>query len=131
MDLRYEPFNLTLSMPFTIARGTQTTAGNVRVELSDGAQTGIGEAAPSEHYGEMQATVCAFLEHLRPALVEGNPPISVLHEIMDATAHLNPAAKAAVPRLKQMMDEELNDEIAASARRALKQIDPSAVPATE
>jgi D-alanyl-D-alanine carboxypeptidase len=32
---------------------------------------------------------------------------------------------------QQMMAEEINDEIAASARRALKRIDPSAVPATE
>jgi hypothetical protein len=29
------------------------------------------------------------------------------------------------------MEEEINDEIAASARRALKRIDPAAVPTTE
>jgi hypothetical protein len=42
---------------------------------------------------------------------------------------IGPAAKPAVPRLQQMMAEEINDEIAASARRALKRIDPSALPA--
>jgi hypothetical protein len=42
---------------------------------------------------------------------------------------IGPAAKAAVPRLVAMMDEEINDEIAASARRALKRIDPAAIPA--
>jgi hypothetical protein len=41
---------------------------------------------------------------------------------------IGPAAKAAVPRLTTMVDEEINDEIAASARRALRHIDPSAVP---
>lgn len=97
MELRYEPLNLTLTMPFTIARGTQLTAENVRVHLGDGTTTGIGEAAPAEHYGELQATVCAFLDALRPALeAYPNLPISVLHEEMDRIARLNPAAKAAV-----------------------------------
>jgi hypothetical protein len=32
-----------------------------------------------------------------------------------------------VPKLKKMMDEEINDEIAAAARRALKRIQPDAV----
>lgn len=45
-----------------------------------------------------------------------------------ALLEIGPAAKAAVPRLRQMIEEEINDEIAASARRALKRIDPSAVP---
>jgi hypothetical protein len=41
---------------------------------------------------------------------------------------IGPAAKAAVPRLRVMMDEEINDEIAAAARRAIRRIDPSALP---
>jgi hypothetical protein len=48
-----------------------------------------------------------------------------------ALMEIGPAAKAAVPRLLVMLDEEINDEIAASARRALKRIDPSAVPARD
>ena len=32
-----------------------------------------------------------------------------------------------MPKLKKMMDEEINDEIAAGARRALKRIQPDAV----
>jgi hypothetical protein len=32
-----------------------------------------------------------------------------------------------VPKLKQMMDEEINDEIAAAAKRALTRIQPEAV----
>ena len=65
-----------------------------------------------------------------PALVEAldDPVPSVRFPVTVALMEIGPAAKAAVPRLQQMMDEELNDEIAASARRALKRIDPSAVP---
>ena len=39
-----------------------------------------------------------------------------------------PAAEAAIPRLKQVVEEDINDEVAASARRAIKRIRPEAVP---
>jgi HEAT repeat protein len=65
-----------------------------------------------------------------PALIEAldDPIAAVRYPVTIALLEIGPAAKAAVPRLQQMMDEEINDEIAASARRALKRIDPSAVP---
>jgi HEAT repeat protein len=65
-----------------------------------------------------------------PALIEAldDPIAAVRYPITVALLEIGPAAKAAVPRLQQMMEEEINDEIAASARRALKRIDPAAVP---
>jgi HEAT repeat protein len=65
-----------------------------------------------------------------PALIEAldDPAPSVRFPVTVALLEIGPAAKAAVPRLQQMVDEEINDEIAASARRALKRIDPAAVP---
>jgi hypothetical protein len=57
-----------------------------------------------------------------------DPVAAVRFPATVALMEIGPAAKAAVPRLQQMMAQEINDEIAASARRALKQIDPSAVP---
>jgi HEAT repeats len=65
-----------------------------------------------------------------PALIEAldDPAPSVRFPVTVALMEIGTAAKAAVPRLQQMVDEELNDEIAASARRALKRIDPAAVP---
>ena len=64
-----------------------------------------------------------------PALIEAldDPIPSVRFPVTIALMEIGPAAKAAVPRLRTMMDEEINDEIAASARRALRQIDPAAV----
>jgi L-Ala-D/L-Glu epimerase len=97
MNLTVEPLQLTLHEPFTISRGTQLHAHNVCVTISDGEQSGIGEAAPSSHYGELQNTVLAFLEALAPRLKGTDRiPISVLHNLMEETARLNPAAKAAV-----------------------------------
>jgi HEAT repeat protein len=65
-----------------------------------------------------------------PALIEAldDPAAAVRYPVTVALLEIGPAAKAAVPRLQQMVEEEINDEIAASARRALKRIDPSAVP---
>lgn len=65
-----------------------------------------------------------------PALIEAldDPIAAVRYPVTIALLEIGPAAKAAVPRLQLMMEEEINDEIAASARRALKYIDPSALP---
>src|SRR5215212_6983771 len=65
-----------------------------------------------------------------PALIEAldDPNPVVRFPVTVALGEIGPAAKAAVPRLQQMVDEEINDEIAASARRALRHIEPAAVP---
>ena len=98
MDLSYEPLDLRLREPFTIPRGTQLVANNVQVTLSQDGVTGIGEAAPSEHYGELQATVLAFLSAFQSRLSEirAAVPLQTLHELMADTARLNPAARAGV-----------------------------------
>lgn len=68
-----------------------------------------------------------------PALIEAleDPSPVVRYPVTVALGEIGPGAKAAVPRLQQMIEEEINDEIAASARRALKRIDPAAVPPAE
>jgi HEAT repeat protein len=68
-----------------------------------------------------------------PALIEAldDPSPVVRFPVTVALLEIGPGAKAAVPRLQQMIEEEINDEIAASARRALKRIDPAAVPPAE
>jgi HEAT repeat protein len=65
-----------------------------------------------------------------PALIEAldDPSPVVRYPVTVALGEIGPGAKAAVPRLQQMIDEEINDEIAAAARRALRHIDPAAVP---
>jgi hypothetical protein len=65
-----------------------------------------------------------------PALIVAldDPAAAVRFPVTIALLEIGPAAKAAVPRLQTMVDEEINDEIAASARRALRHIDPASVP---
>ena len=63
-----------------------------------------------------------------PALIAtlDDPVAAVRFPAIIALLEIGPAAKAAVPRLQQMEEEEINDEIAAAARRALKRIQAEA-----
>jgi HEAT repeat protein len=83
-------------------------------------------AAAYEIAGMGPAAVAAV-----PALIAAldDPIPAVRFPVVVALMEMGPAAKAAVPRLQEMEEEEINDEIAAAARRALKRIDPEAVPA--
>jgi L-alanine-DL-glutamate epimerase-like enolase superfamily enzyme len=135
MDISFQVFDLRLRVPFTISRGTQTVAENVRVCLTDGPYEGIGEAAPNEHYGELRDTVLAYLEHFRPILAElADPtsrnsaafPISALHTHMDQLARHNPAAKAAIDMAAyDLLGRRLNTPI-----YELLGLDPAAAPRT-
>jgi HEAT repeat protein len=64
-----------------------------------------------------------------PALIVAldDPEATVRFPATVALGEIGPAAKAAVPKLKQMMEEEINDEVAAGAKRALRRIQPEAV----
>jgi HEAT repeat protein len=122
-----------------IAAGAQaqTTATKVKEPVSSGRPlsewiTDLKALAPQtrnaaayEIAGLGPAAVAAV-----PALIEAldDPSPVVRFPVTVALGEIGPAAKAAVPRLQQMIDEEINDEIAASARRALRHIEPSAVP---
>jgi L-alanine-DL-glutamate epimerase-like enolase superfamily enzyme len=95
----FERVSLPLADDFTISRGTQETAENVVVRLTDeGGMTGHGAAAPSPHYGETVDTVEAVL----PALVEEAESVGDPHAIdrierrMHERVRRNPAARAAV-----------------------------------
>jgi HEAT repeat protein len=65
-----------------------------------------------------------------PALIQAldDPSPVVRFPVTVALGEIGPGAKAAVPRLQQMVEEEINDEIAAAARRAIGHIEPAAVP---
>jgi L-alanine-DL-glutamate epimerase-like enolase superfamily enzyme len=95
MTLSQSRLDLRLAQPFTIARGTQTEALNCLVRLNVDGVEGLGEAAPSEHYGDTQTTSSHFLE-LAAEAVTGREPIHTLHQMLDAVARLNPAPKAAI-----------------------------------
>jgi L-Ala-D/L-Glu epimerase len=128
MELSYNALELTLHEPFTIARSTQTVAEITQVSLTAQGGTGIGEAAPAEHYGEFGGTVHAYLDLLGARLreVDGSLPIAALHALMEETARLNPAAKAAVDMAAYDL---LGKQLGAPVYRLLG-LDPQATPLT-
>ena len=100
MTLSQSPLNLRLAQPFTIARGTQTEAHNVLVRLDVDGVEGLGEAAPSEHYGDTQETSSHFIDLARE-IVSGKEPIHALHQALDAIARsiLPPKPPSIWPRM--------------------------------
>ncbi|AGB15360.1 enolase superfamily enzyme related to L-alanine-DL-glutamate epimerase [Halovivax ruber XH-70] len=99
LETSFERVSLPLEFPFTIARGTQTAAENVIVQVEDDdGRVGIGGAAPSPHYGETAATVEAVL----PSLLEVVETVGDPHQLgrierrMRAAIADNPAARCAV-----------------------------------
>ena len=98
LDTGFERVSLPLSDPFTIARGTQETAENVVVRVSDGEHEGIGAAAPSAHYGETVHTVEAVLPELLSVVEDVGDPhaLSRIERRMREVVRNNPAARCAV-----------------------------------
>jgi len=127
MKLTFEPLDLSLREPFTIARGTQTVAANVVARLGDGTHEGVGEAAPSEHYGELRGTVLALSDALSDLLREETSlAVTRLQRRMDEVVRLNPAAKAAVDiAAYDLLGKRLGVPV-----HQLLGVDPSTTPST-
>ncbi|MFB6132225.1 MAG: dipeptide epimerase [Halanaeroarchaeum sp.] len=99
LETSVERVEYDLEHPFTIARGTQETATNVLVRVTDetGA-VGVGGAAPSRRYGETPDTVEATLPPLLDVVESVGDPhqLDRILAAMDRVVAGNPAAKAAV-----------------------------------
>ena len=99
LDTAFERLTLDLDDPFTIARGTQATAENVVVRITDDeGTTGIGAAAPSAYYGETADTVAAVLPDLLAVVEDAGDPHSLdrIERRLRETVRANPAARCAI-----------------------------------
>jgi L-alanine-DL-glutamate epimerase-like enolase superfamily enzyme len=93
MDLNARIVTLQLAETFTIARGSEDEAEVVQVELTHDGQTGYGEAAPIDRYGESAQSALAYLEANGEAL--GDDPFA-LDEIEARLPSEEFAARAAI-----------------------------------
>ncbi|UCB53010.1 MAG: dipeptide epimerase [Candidatus Zixiibacteriota bacterium] len=92
MNLAYHTVDLKLRHPFRIARSVTQLKKNVIVRIDEG----IGEAAPSEYYGENAETVIQCLEKVKDQL--GDDPFqieSILSNLSEKISR-NFSAKAAI-----------------------------------
>ena len=99
MNAEFERLTLPIDGAFTISRGSKTEVETVVVRVSDEAgQTGVGAAAPDQHYGETADTVCAILPDLLDAVEAVDDPLALdeVERRLRTVVRDNPAARAAV-----------------------------------
>jgi HEAT repeat protein len=127
---------LTLILAFSTGRATAQKAAQGQEPVSRGRPLSawiaeLKAAAPATRNAAAYeiASLGAAAKPAVPALIEAldDPEATVRFPVTVALGEIGPDAAAAVPRLKQMMFEEINDEIAAAARRAIRHIQPSAL----
>ena len=83
MILRHRPIDLHLRHTFRIARGASDVRHNLVVEVDDGRQVGLGEAAPILRYQQDRASTAAAIDRMAERLG-------------DARAYAQAARRAAV-----------------------------------
>lgn len=96
MHLRYYPYTLELSHPFTVAPHSRTTTPVMLLEIENDGIVGYGEASMPPYLGENHETAAAFLSKVD---LQKYPDHESLEDILlnvDNLAHGNHAAKAAV-----------------------------------
>lgn len=76
--LKAVPISWPMLEPFTITRGTQTTADMVLVELSSKGATGRGEAAGVPYIGETPETLLRDIDRVRTAIEDGADRLELL-----------------------------------------------------
>ena len=128
MNWTVRRYDLPLSTPFGIARGTSATSETVVVELERGGATGVGGVAPSPYYDETAASVAESLPELLAVVADLDDPHN--GQRLDHRFHgewpTQPAARAAVSiALADLAARELGTPL----YRQLG-LDPDAVPPT-
>ncbi|WP_047608567.1 N-acetyl-D-Glu racemase DgcA [Rahnella aquatilis] len=71
IQMTFQTAELPLAKPFAISRGTRTVVTVVRVSLTDGKFTAVGECTPTARYQESPQSVCGQLELIRPQIEQG------------------------------------------------------------
>ena len=92
MRLTYHTIDLKLKHPFRISRSVTELKKNVIVQIDEG----VGEAAPSQYYGENADTVIEFLKKVKGQLGDDPFQIESILSNLDKKVSGNFSAKAAI-----------------------------------
>ena len=105
MRLTYHTIDLELKHPFRISRSVTELKKNVIVQIDEG----IGEAAPSQYYGESAETVIECLEKVKDLLGDDPFQIESILSNLDRKISGNFSAKAAIDMaLHDLVAKRLN-----------------------
>ena len=96
MKLTYQPFELQLRHPFTIAKFSRTSTPLMLVQLIHEGYTGYGEASMVPYLGESHQTAADFLSKVDTAQLKYPFDFAAIINYLDNIAPGNPAVKAAI-----------------------------------
>jgi len=96
MKLTYQPFELELKHPFTIAKFSRTSTPIMLVQLDYEGYTGYGEASMVPYMGESHKSATAFLNKIDLERFSFPFDFAGIIQDLDSIAPGNPAIKAAV-----------------------------------
>lgn len=96
MILTYQPFNLQLKHPFTIAKFSRTSTPIMLVQVAHEGHTGYGEASMVPYMGESHATAAEFLSKVDTTQFNSPFDFASIINYLDSIAPGNPAIKAAI-----------------------------------
>jgi L-alanine-DL-glutamate epimerase-like enolase superfamily enzyme len=96
MRLTYQPFELQLKHPFTIAKFSRTSTPLMLVQLAHEGYTGYGEASMVPYMGESHQSATDFLNKVDVAQFRYPFDFAGIINYLDSIAPGNPAIKAAI-----------------------------------
>jgi len=121
MNLSGETVTLNLKTTFRIAHGASDQRHNVIVHLTDGVETGIGEAAAVSYHGETPAAIMDYLAGVRL----GDDPLT-----LEANCQALPPGSAAARAAVDMALHDLWGQRLGQPLYRLLGLDPAAIPPT-
>ncbi|TSD64877.1 dipeptide epimerase [Inquilinus sp. KBS0705] len=126
MQLTYQPFQLQLKHPFTIAKFSRTSTPVMLLQLNHEGFTGYGEASMVPYMGESHETAIAFLNKVDVTAFKYTFDFESIINYLDGIAPGNPAIKAAI----DIALHDLDGKIKGQPCWQLLGSDPSKMPVT-
>lgn len=107
MQLSYQPYQLYLKHPFSIAKYTRTSTPLMLVQIAHEGYTGYGEASMVPYMGESHESAAAYLDKVDVKQFRYPFDFDAVIEYLDSLAPGNPAVKASVDIALHDLDGKL------------------------
>jgi L-alanine-DL-glutamate epimerase-like enolase superfamily enzyme len=110
MQLTYQPFELLLKHPFTIAKFSRTSTPLMLVQVAHEGHTGYGEASMVPYMGESHQSAADFLSKVDVSQFKYPFDFAAIINYLDSIAPGNPAVKAAIDIALHDLDGKLKGQ---------------------
>jgi L-alanine-DL-glutamate epimerase-like enolase superfamily enzyme len=110
MQLTYQPFELLLKHPFTIAKFSRTSTPLMLVQVAYEGHTGYGEASMVPYMGESHQSAIDFLSKVDASQFKYPFDFASIINYLDSIAPGNPAVKAAIDIALHDLDGKLKGQ---------------------